>query len=117
MAIWAGHRHLLFARFLVRDLAVALTPHGIVGVCSHLAALGTLRAPIPLADFYVQLFGRHLNLLASRGVIADLIADAAAIAYEQDVAENGMFLSWPRRDELHRLLTVRTNGRAGGSLR
>jgi hypothetical protein len=39
------------------------TPHGIVGVCSHLAALGTLRAPIPLADFYVE---RHLNLLMSR---------------------------------------------------
>jgi hypothetical protein len=52
MAIWAGHRHLLFARFL----AVAL------GVCSLLPALGTRCAPIPLADLRVELFGRHLNL-------------------------------------------------------
>src|SRR5262245_26860171 len=52
MAIWTGHCHLLSARFL----AVAL------GVGSHLPTLGTRCAPIPLADFCVELFGRHLNL-------------------------------------------------------
>src|SRR5215467_3182283 len=56
MAICAGHRHLRFARFL----AVAF------GVCSHLPTLGTRCTPVPLADYYVQLFGRHLNLLAPR---------------------------------------------------
>jgi len=51
---WAGHRHLRFARFF----AVAL------GVCSHLPALGTCCASVPLTDFCVELFGCHLNLLA-----------------------------------------------------
>src|SRR5438477_11289097 len=65
MAVRAGHRHLRFARLSGRHFAVALTPRGIGNMSSHLAALGTLDAPLPLTGDDLQLFGRHSNLLAA----------------------------------------------------
>src|SRR5439155_7707057 len=55
MAIGTGQRHLCFARFLARDLAVAQAPHRVARVYTHFPALGTRNAPIPLA-----VLGRHL---------------------------------------------------------
>jgi hypothetical protein len=65
MAIWTAHRHLRFARLSSCLVAVTLPPRGIGNMRSHRPALGAADAPIPFSLANLQLFGRHLTLLAA----------------------------------------------------